>query len=55
MKLEPPQHPGAAYEVNVYGVNPGYFDTFGARILVGRDFDASDAPKSSRSISSASI
>ena len=42
MKLDPLLQTGAAYEVNVYGVNPGYFDTFGARILAGRDFDAGD-------------
>jgi ABC-type antimicrobial peptide transport system permease subunit len=28
--------------VNIYGVGPGYFDTFGARILAGRDFNAAD-------------
>jgi predicted permease len=44
MKLDPPLQPGAAYEVNVYGVNSGYFDTFGARILAGRDFNAADTP-----------
>jgi predicted permease len=44
MKLEPPQQSGPAYEVNVHSVNPGYFDTFGARILAGRDFNASDTP-----------
>lgn len=43
MKLEPLQ-PGATYEANVYGVNSGYFDTFGARILAGRDFNAGDTP-----------
>jgi predicted permease len=42
MKLEPLEQPGPAYEVNVHGVNSGYFDTFGARILAGRDFDAGD-------------
>lgn len=42
MKLDPLPQPGAPYEVNVYGVNPGYFDTFGARILAGRDFNAND-------------
>jgi len=45
MKLKPLQPGAAAYEANVYGVNPGYFETFGARILVGRDFDASDSSK----------
>jgi hypothetical protein len=44
MKLEPLLQSGTAHEVNVYGVNPGYFDTFGARILAGRDFDAGDSP-----------
>jgi predicted permease len=44
MKLDPPLHAGAPYEVNLVGVNPGYFDTFGARILAGRDFNASDTP-----------
>ena len=44
MKLESPLQSGTAYEVNVYGVNPGYFETFGVRILAGRDFDASDTP-----------
>ena len=43
MKLEPLEQPGPAYEVNVHGViDSGYFDTFGARILAGRDFNASD-------------
>jgi predicted permease len=44
MKLDPLLQNGAAYDVNVYGVNPGYFDIFGARILSGRDFDARDTP-----------
>lgn len=44
MKVDPPQQTGAAYEANVYGVNPGYFDTFGAHILAGRDVDARDTP-----------
>lgn len=43
MKLDPLE-PGATYEVNVFGVNPGYFDTFGAHILAGRDFNAADTP-----------
>jgi predicted permease len=43
-KLDPPRQTGAAYEVNVYGVNPGYFNTFGAHILAGRDFNAADTP-----------
>lgn len=42
MKLESPRRRGHAYEVNVYGVNPAYFDTFGARILAGRDFNEGD-------------
>ena len=42
MRLDPLPQTGTAYEVNVFGVNPGYFDTFGARILAGRDFNASD-------------
>ncbi len=42
MKLEPLLQPGPAYDVNAYGVNPGYFDTFSARILAGRDFNAGD-------------
>lgn len=41
-KLDPLLEAGAPYEVNLVGVNPGYFDTFGARILAGRDFDAAD-------------
>jgi hypothetical protein len=28
----------------MFGVNPGYFDTFGAHILAGRDFNAADTP-----------
>jgi len=36
-KLDPPP-----YEADIVGVNPGYFDTFGARILAGRDFSAAD-------------
>lgn len=42
-KLDPLQG-GAAQEVNIVGVNQGYFDTFGARILAGRDFNARDTP-----------
>lgn len=44
MKLDPPLQTGAPQDVNLVGVNPGYFDTFGARILAGRDFDAADTP-----------
>jgi predicted permease len=44
MKLDPPLQTGAPQEVNLVGVNPGYFDTFGARILAGRDFNTSDTP-----------
>jgi predicted permease len=43
MKLDALIQTGVAYEVNVFGVNPGYFDTFGTHIMAGRDFDASDA------------
>ncbi len=43
MKLDARAGTGAPLEVNMFGVNPGYFDTFGARILAGRDFNASDA------------
>jgi predicted permease len=43
MKLGPGRN-GASQEVNGYGVGPGYFDTFGARILAGRDFNAGDTP-----------
>ncbi len=42
MKLDPLPPTGTAYEVNVFGVNPGYFDVFGARVLAGRDFSAND-------------
>lgn len=44
MKLDPLQQTGPAREANVFGVNPGYFETFGARILAGRDFNAADTP-----------
>jgi predicted permease len=44
MKLDPLLEAGAPYEVNLVGVNSGYFDTFGARILAGRDFDVADTP-----------
>ena len=43
-KLDAPGQGGAAQEVNIYGVNPGYFDTFGAHVLAGRDFNSADAP-----------
>lgn len=43
MKVGPGQN-GVSHEVNGYGVGPGYFDTFGARILAGRDFNAGDTP-----------
>lgn len=42
IKLNPLIKGDTEYEVNVSGVNPGYFDTFGARILAGRDFNAND-------------
>jgi predicted permease len=42
MKLEPSTAGDAAHEVNVFGVNPGYFETFGAHVLAGRDFNATD-------------
>ena len=44
MKLDPLLQAGGAHEVNLVGVNPGYFDTFGAHILAGRDFNAADTP-----------
>ncbi len=44
IKLDPLLRAGAPREVNLVGVNSGYFDTFGARILAGRDFNASDIP-----------
>jgi predicted permease len=43
MKLDPLTGAGAQYEANIIGVNPGYFNVFGARILAGRDFNAADA------------
>jgi len=43
MKLDPLLPTDRPYEANMFGVNPGYFDTFGARILAGRDFNAADA------------
>ncbi len=44
MKLYPLLRAGAPFQVNIFGVNRGYFTTFGARILAGRDFDAADTP-----------
>jgi predicted permease len=41
-KLDPPRQQSTPYEADIVGVNPGYFDTFGARILAGRDFSAAD-------------
>ncbi|HSU57916.1 MAG TPA: ADOP family duplicated permease, partial [Bryobacteraceae bacterium] len=49
MKLDPQAGTGAPLEVNMFGVNPGYFNTFGARILAGRDFNASDASDKTQS------
>jgi predicted permease len=43
VKLDPHPESGGEREANIYGVNPGYFDTFGARILSGRDFNTADA------------
>jgi predicted permease len=42
MKIDPLLPSGSAREVSLTGVSAGYFDTFGARILAGRDFDAGD-------------
>jgi predicted permease len=42
MKLDPESQAGTSLQVNGYGVGPGYFNTFGARILAGRDFNAAD-------------
>ncbi len=44
MKLDPLEQAGPTHEANVFGANPGYFDTFGAHILAGRDFNAADTP-----------
>jgi predicted permease len=44
MKLDSDAQSGAVQQVNIYAIGPGYFDTFGAHILAGRDFDASDVP-----------
>ncbi len=44
MKLDALLQAGAAHEVNLVGVNSGYFNTFGAHILAGRDFNAADMP-----------
>jgi predicted permease len=44
MQLMPTEGLGKPLEANGYGVNAGYFGTFGARILAGRDFDARDTP-----------
>jgi macrolide transport system ATP-binding/permease protein len=43
VKLDPLRPSDATHEINMYGVNAGYFDTFGARVLAGRDFKADDA------------
>ncbi len=42
MKLDSLLSGGAASEATIFGVNSGYFDTFGAHILAGRDFNAAD-------------
>jgi len=42
MKLDPPRQERSQYEADILGVNPGYFETFGAHILAGRDFSAAD-------------
>ncbi len=42
-KLDAPDQ-AAQQEVNLSGVSPGYFNTFGARILAGRDFNDADTP-----------
>ncbi len=55
MKLDAQTEQAGPQEVNIFGVNPGYFDTFGARILAGRDFNAATGPTSRKSTSSASI
>ena len=34
------------YSINFFGVSPGYFDTFGAHILAGTDFNPEDTSKS---------
>ena len=44
MKLDSLSQASTAHEVNLVGVNPGYFDTFSAHILGGRDFNAADTP-----------
>ena len=43
VKLDAQPESGGMREANIYGVNPGYFDTFGARVLAGRDFNTADA------------
>ncbi len=43
-KLDAPEQRGSAQEVNLSGVSPGYFQTFGAHILAGRDFNEADTP-----------
>lgn len=40
--------PGAVHGVPVFASGPGYFQTIGAAILAGRDFNRSDQPGTSR-------
>ncbi|MBV9294141.1 MAG: ABC transporter permease [Acidobacteriaceae bacterium] len=44
MKLDSDPQGAASRHVNIYGVGPGYFSTFGGRVLAGRDFNAGDTP-----------
>ena len=42
MKLDHEPASGRQMNVNVYAVGPAYFDSFGAHLLAGRDFNAQD-------------